>query len=369
MVRVGVLTSSRADFGVYLPLLEQLKADADFKVEIIAFGTHLSAAHGTTITEIEKSGFPPKYKVISMVAHDSEEAIATSVGLTFLKFSAFWANVKYEFDVVLCLGDRYEMFSAVLAGVPYGIKFAHFYGGDRSDGAIDNVYRDCITMASNIHFTSTQKCADRVKILTTSKNIYPIGILSLEAINKMPLLSIDAFKSKWKVDLSTPTALVTFHPETVNAENNFSHTSVVGEVIEEILKDFQVVVTMPNADTHGSVYRELYADISRKHGQFFAFENLGMESYFTCLKHCKFVLGNTSSGISEAPSFGKYFINVGIRQQGRELGENVISTPFVTDSIMDAIRSLPHDFVFKGDNIYHNPGSLSYIQKILKDII
>jgi GDP/UDP-N,N'-diacetylbacillosamine 2-epimerase (hydrolysing) len=369
MVRVGVLTSSRADFGVYLPLLKELQADPDFKVEIIAFGTHLSIAHGATINEIEKSGFSVKYKVVSMVAHDSEEAVATSVGLTFIKFSALWEIVKNEFDVVLCLGDRYEMFSAVLSAVPYGIKFAHFYGGDRSDGAIDNVYRDCMTIASQIHFTSTQKCAERVKALTSSKNVHPVGILSLEPIKKMPLLSILDFHSKWKVDLSKPTALVTFHPETVNSEVNYSHAKVVEEVIEEILKTFQVVVTMPNADTHGSVYRKSYEALAVRHKKFFAFENLGMESYFTCMKHCKFVLGNTSSGISEAPTFQKYFINIGIRQQGREMGANVISTPFQSKHILEAIWSLPKDFVFKGNNIYHMPGSVTLVRNILKHII
>lgn len=368
-MRVGVLTSSRADFGVYLPLLKELRADVGFQVEIIAFGSHLSNAHGTTINEIEKSGFSVKYKVVSLVAHDSEEAIATSVGLTFLKFSTLWENVKNEFDIVLCLGDRYEMFSAVLSAVPFGIKFAHFYGGDRSDGAIDNVYRDCMTMASHIHFTSTQNCAERVKILTRSKNVHAVGILSLEAINKMPLLSISDFYAKWKVDLSKPTALVTFHPETVNSELNYDHAKVVEEVIEGMLKNFQVVVTMPNADTHGSVYRNVYAELSEKHEQFFAFENLGMESYFTCLKHCKFVLGNTSSGISEAPSFQKYFINIGSRQQGREMGENVISTPFQSNAILEAILSLPEDFLFKGKNIYLMPGAMTLIRNILKNTI
>lgn len=366
MVRVGVLTSSRADFGVYQPLLKSLQQDSELNIDIIAFGTHLSAAHGSTITEIEKAGFHIKYKVASIVAHDSEEAIATTVGLTFLKFSDLWEKVKHEFDIILCLGDRYEMFSAVLSAVPFGIKFAHFYGGDRSDGAIDNVYRDCMTMSSVIHFTSTQKCAERVRVMTASDRVYPVGILSLQSISNMPLLSIADFQKKWGVDLSLPTILATFHPETVNAAVNYDHANVVDEVLEELLKRFQIVVTMPNADTHGSIYRNVYSGLTRRHKQFYAFENLGMESYFSCLKHCKFVMGNTSSGISEAPSFKRYFINIGSRQQGREMGANVRSTPFHSKAIFEAVESLPEDFIFNGSNIYHIPGSIDLISTILK---
>jgi len=130
MVKIGVLTSSRADFGVYLPLLRAFQNDKEISFEIIAFGTHLSNLHGYTINEIEKSNFKVKYKIRSLISDDSENAVATSAALTSLKFSDFWENHKNEFDVVLCLGDRYEMFSAVISGIPFGIKFAHFYGGE-----------------------------------------------------------------------------------------------------------------------------------------------------------------------------------------------------------------------------------------------
>jgi GDP/UDP-N,N'-diacetylbacillosamine 2-epimerase (hydrolysing) len=369
VVKIGILTSSRADFGVYQPLLRALKNDAEISFDIIAFGTHLSKSHGETITEILEQGFDVKYKIPCLLISDTEESIATNVALTFLKFSSFWENVKKVYDIIICMGDRYEMFAAVLAGVPFGIKFAHFYGGDQTKGAVDNVYRDCITMASKIHFTSTEKCAARVNELQHSNsNIYVVGILSLED-SQRKLISVEEFKLTWGVDLGIPTVLITFHPETVNAENNYHHVQIVKSVLEFLVRDFQLVITMPNADTNASVYRNFYDDLKKQFSdRVFLFENLGTTAYFSCLKYSRFVIGNTSSGISEAPSFNKYYINVGDRQKGRETGGNVLSVPFQVTKILDAVSQLKNNYEFNGANIYFKEKSIDRIVNTLKTL-
>jgi GDP/UDP-N,N'-diacetylbacillosamine 2-epimerase (hydrolysing) len=366
VVRVAVLTSSRADFGVYLPLLRKFKDDGSIKLTIIAFGTHLSNLHGQTILEIERAGFTVEHRIVSILASDNEEAISTNVGLTQIKFASIWQQLKKEIDLALCLGDRFEMFAAVLAGVPFGIKFVHFYGGDRSSGAIDNVYRDCITMASTIHFTSTAKCAERVKLLTQSDHAYPVGVMSLEEDLQKKLLSIGEFNNKWGVNLSIPTVLLTVHPETVNPDDNFLHVKVVQEMIVDLLSHFQVVVTMPNADTYGSIYRTLYNDLQSSYSNIKLIENFGTDSYFTCLRYCRFVVGNTSSGISEAPSYRKYFINIGERQTGRELNANVLSVKYDIEEIRVAIQKVISLGDYTGGNVYYHPQSINFVLEKIK---
>jgi len=161
MIRIGVLTSSRADFGIYLPLLKLMNVDENIQLDIIAFGTHLSRYHGYTIDQIVNAGFNVQHQIESILLTDSPESNATSTGLTYLKFSSFWGHYSKEFDFVFCLGDRFEMFAAVYAGVPFGIKFAHIHGGETTLGAIDNIYRHAISHASTYHFTATNSFAKK----------------------------------------------------------------------------------------------------------------------------------------------------------------------------------------------------------------
>lgn len=367
MVKIGILTSSRADYGVYLPLLREFAKDPEIQFEIIAFGTHQSLMHGHTVDEIKKE-FAVSLEITSILASDTEEAIATSAALTSLKFAAFWAQHTDDFDMVLCLGDRFEMFSAVIAGIPFGIKFAHFYGGDYSKGAIDNVYRDGITASSVLHFTSTQKCADRVKRMTHNHApVDVVGILSLEEVEKLELLSIPMFQAKWQIDLSVPTCLMTMHPETVHPENNYKYASIIGEVVENLQEKYQVVISMPNADTNSQAYRDVFNQMHKKYpGRVLLVENFGIQSYFTCMKYSVVMLGNTSSGISEAASFQKYFINIGDRQAGREFGSNVISMPVDKKMILQSVEDVLKLGVYQGENIYKQNGAIDIIKNRLK---
>ncbi len=366
--RIGILTSSRADFGVYEPLLNALTQNNDIVFDIIAFGTHLSQVHGFTLNEILNQDYKVSYTIPSLLASDDEESVSTSFALTAQKFASFWAQYKNKWDLVLCLGDRYEMCAAVLAGVPMGIKFAHLYGGDRSMGAIDNVYRDTMTAASVMHFTSTEKCKQRVAMLTeNSKHIKVIGILSLAKLKKLKLFSMETFKKDWNIDLKKPTILICFHTETINAEKNTEYVRVIGEVLAYFASDYQLVITMPNADTLGNLYRKEYLILRKKYpGKVFLVENFGNLAYYTCMKYAKLLIGNTSSGISEAPSFNTYFINVGDRQKGREFGENVINVPFKRKTLIEEINIALLKGEYKGENPYYKPGS---IQTIIHEIL
>ncbi|MES2828403.1 MAG: UDP-N-acetylglucosamine 2-epimerase [Bacteroidota bacterium] len=367
-MRIGVLTSSRADFGIYLPLLKRFKGDDFFELNIIAFGTHLSSFHGETIQQILKEGFDVKYKIESMLITDSAESISTAMGLTTIKFAGFWAQYAEDFDLVLCLGDRYEMFAAVTAGIPFNISFAHLHGGETTLGAIDNIFRHSITLASRYHFVATEEYSARVAaILGSTRYIYAIGALSLENIADLDLLSIPEFHQRWGIDLGIDTILTTFHPETVDADRNAEYTLMLVDVIERNPK-YQFLITMPNADTAGNSVRNILINKLAKNDRVFLIENLGSQGYFTAMKYSSFLMGNTSSGIIEAATFGKYVINLGDRQKGRAAGSNVVQVPLDVDEIQKTIEEIEVKGDYDGDNIYFRDNSANELIKVLKQI-
>lgn len=365
-MRVGVLTSSRADYGIYLPLLRKLRDDEFFELSIIAFGTHLSTYHGETITQIYKDDFEVKYKIESLLLTDTAESISTSMGLTTIKFATFWNEHASDFDLIFCLGDRFEMFSAVIAGIAFNIPFAHLHGGETTLGAIDNIFRHSITMATKYHFVATEAFAERVtQMLDSADGVHWVGALSLDNLDEMELLSVKDFQKIWNIDLSKTTILTTFHPETICHEENISYAQEIVKVVK-CNQNYQFLITLPNADTAGSGIRRVFEAELRNLNNVFLIESLGSQSYFTAMKHCSFLLGNTSSGIIEAASFGKYVINLGDRQKGRIHGENVIQTKIELAEIMDVIRRLEQSSIFTGNNIYRKRNSADQIIEILK---
>ncbi|HEY4194370.1 MAG TPA: UDP-N-acetylglucosamine 2-epimerase [Mucilaginibacter sp.] len=368
MKRIGVLTSSRADYGIYLPLISRLRADKDFELTIIAFGTHLSPSHNHTVDVIKADGFDVQYEIDSLPLIDSPAGIANSMGSTTIKFADFWKEHMTDFDLVFCLGDRYEMFSAVMAGVPFQIPFAHLHGGETTLGAIDNVFRHSITLASKYHFVATPDAALKIEQITGSdEHIYYVGALSLDNLTNLNLLTIDEFKKQWNIDLSKKTILTTFHPETVDYKNNQHYVDELTAAICR-LDNYQVLITMPNADTEGNVIRQAFIKSFSNSDRVFLVENLGSKAYFTAMKFCAFLLGNTSSGIIEAASFGKYVINIGNRQKGRVAGNNVIHTAIETEAILSAIGQIENAGDLGNQNVYFNNGAAAQIMEILKQI-
>lgn len=365
-MRIAILTSSRADYGIYLPLLHALKKDPFFDVRIIAFGTHLSSFHGYTIDAIKRDGLTIDHTVEHILASDSEEAIATSMSVAFAKFVAIWKKERAIYDIVFCLGDRYEMFAAVSAASPFGIRFAHLHGGETSLGAIDNEFRHCITIFSTLHFTSTEQYAKRVADIKGAKeNVYCVGALSLDNLSQVKLLTADEFRENFLIDLSKPSVLVTYHPETVNVDINIKSAEQVVKALNE-LKDYQIIITMPNADTMGNTMREVYRKFAEVNSNVILVENFGTEGYFSCMNLCVFVAGNSSSGIIEAASFKKYVVNIGDRQKGRMVSANVIHCKADANAILKACNEVLKKGEYKGENVYYRSNTAQNIIQILK---
>lgn len=370
-MKVAVLTSSRADYGIYLPLLKTLQNDDYFELKLIVFGTHLSRFHGYTIDQIKQDGFEVEEQLETLILGDTEEAVSNAIGNTITKFSSVWKRLKDKVDIVFALGDRYEMFAAVAASVPFNITVAHLHGGETTLGAIDNKFRHAITLMATYHFTATQNFAEKVIKLTGSEiNIHNVGALSLDNLIDFKLLSIADFKKEWNIDLSIPTILTTFHPETVSTEKNEAYTISLIETINELSKKYQVVITMPNADTMGMIVRNKLNKLIEANPKVIGIENFGTLGYFSCMNHCAFLLGNTSSGIIEAASFGKYVINLGDRQKGRAQSHNTLDVALKKQDILSKVKEIEKNkFNYSGNNIYTSESkSGMLIVKTLKKI-
>lgn len=369
-MKIGILTSSRADFGIYLPLIKKLKKDNYFEVSLIVFGTHVSDQHGYTIGEIIENGFQPSFVFESVLYGDSPKEIARSISSTFKQFDDFWAENYMTFDLVLCLGDRYEMFAAVSSGIPFGIKYGHIHGGETTLGAIDNIYRHSITLSSFIHFTASDLFSRRVSsLIGNEENIYTVGSLSLDGIDQASHLTESDFLEIWNINLKIPTVLVTVHPETVAFLEVEQHSIEIMTVIIELSKEFQILITMPNADTNCMIIRNMINQKLKAEKNIFVFESLGKKSYFAAMKYCFFMIGNTSSGIIEAASFGKFVINLGERQKGRLTSDNVLHSSFDHKEILNKVEYIRgRNFNYTGENKYFQLNTADSIINILKQI-
>lgn len=366
MKNILVLTSSRADYGIYLPLLKELRLTDEIEFEILAFGTHLSAKHGYTINEILKDGFTVQHQVEIPYDHDGPEDIALCFAKTVEHFSRFWAKNGKNYDWIIVLGDRFEMAAAVAAGIPFVLPFVHFYGGETTLGAIDNIYRHFITLSSSLHFVSLPAFKERViEIVGEQARCFVVGALGLDNLSQMPLLSTDEFYKKWQIDLAKPSVLITIHPETVAFDDNVNYAIESEIALNQLANQYQLIITMPNADTYGNLYRKMFQTLKEKYPtQVHLIENFSTESYFTAMKHVGLMLGNTSSGITEGSSFQKYVLNIGDRQKGRIAGDNVIHTSFNSKEIIEKVNQY-FGKSYTENSIYFKGGASKNIVKEL----
>lgn len=368
-MKIGVLTSSRADFGIYLPLLQKLKEDSFFDIQIIAFGTHLSENHGKTISEIYGNGYKEVIEISTHVDDSNSFAIANCYADVLTKFASFWNENNYR--LVLCLGDRYEMSAAVQAGIPFGVQFAHFHGGETSLGAIDNIYRHQITLAAKYHFTATEEFAARVsEIIDQHKElVFNVGSVSLAGLTSLKLLNKEEFHDKYNLP-KAPFILCTFHPETVDSEGNKNYAREMVDCFTLISSTVHLLVSMPNADTNGNIYRAALLKFKEEHpSKITLVESFGKVNYFSAMKHALFLVGNSSSGIIEAASFGKMVINVGDRQLGRLQSGNIVDVRFDSISMKTSIEKLiANPITFSGKNKYVQLNTIELIIEKLKAI-
>ena len=365
-MKIAVLTSSRADYSIYFPLLKVLREDKFFDLNIIAFGTHLSLKYGETVKNILVDGFEVSVKVDTMPENDRPEAISGAMGKAIMNFSKVW-NGQY-FDLIIALGDRYEMFAACAASVPFGIPLAHIHGGETTLGTIDEVFRNSITQMAAWHFTTTEQYKKRVIALKgDDAHIYNVGALSMDNLRSLKLLSIGEFRERFGIDMDIPSILITFHPETVSFEKNELYIEeLIGAL--RLIKGYQFIITMPNADTMGNMIRTRLEAFISENEQAVGIESFGTLGYLSCMKYCSMLLGNTSSGFVEAAYFPKNVINLGERQSGRIITENIMNCPLEKDRIVRAVEHFKYIQLPSSVNVYGNGQTAGSIADILKSI-
>ena len=363
-MKIGVLTSSRADFGIYQPLLRKLEEEPLFNTEIIAFGTHLSEKFGQTVNQIEADGFSVTHRVDTMTEGDTPLDISKAMGKTMQAMGEVFE--KGNFDLLFALGDRYEMFAAVAAATPFNIPVAHLHGGETTLGAIDNAFRHSITTFSKFHFTSTDIYKNRVaEIIGTEEGVFNVGALSIDNLKGMKLLDKQAFKAAYEIDLNRPTILFTVHPETVDFSKNERYIVEITEALQK-LKQYQIIITMPNADTMGLMIREKLKAFGANRPGTWLIESLGILGYLSAMKHCAFMLGNSSSGFVEAAFFPKKVINLGNRQKGRILTQNIVSAEIEKNKILEAVEIAEQMELPSDCNIYGDGKTAEKIVEIIK---
>lgn len=274
-----------------------------------------------TVNEIERDGFPIADRVEMLLNSDTPEAISISMGVGVLGFARAFSKLKP--DAIIVLGDRFEMHSATVAAVPFGIPIAHVHGGELTVGAFDDALRHSITKLSHLHFVATSEYARRVEQLGEENwRITIAGAPGLDNLKCLALPSQNEFEAKYGLELHPKPLLVTYHPVTREYTNTKQHATELMEALHEV--HFPVVFTMPNSDTYGHIIRQAIAAYLRDHPSARAIENLGTDDYFALMSYAAAMVGNSSSGIIEAASFGLPVVNIGSRQEGRVRGKNVI---------------------------------------------
>jgi GDP/UDP-N,N'-diacetylbacillosamine 2-epimerase (hydrolysing) len=364
-MKLGLLTSSRADYGFYRPLIRRLCDCEDITFTLLAFGTHLSRFHGYTISSIYEDGVTNVELVNWVPGGDQPHELSESIGLCQVAFSKFWR--KTDIDLIICIGDRFEMFAAVSASIPFNIPVAHISGGEETLGAIDNIYRHSLTHMSTYHFVNTQMNKRRViELIGRSENVVHSGSLAIDNIHQTDPLTQSRFLEQFGFDLTSRFVLFTFHPETKEYKNNEKYAKVLKSTLLSL--DYNILVTMPNADTNSNIIRDTLISVGNKSERISLVESLGSIGYYTALKYCEFVLGNSSSGIIEAASFGKYVINLGSRQEGREKGQNIIDCEIERNSILSSIQKIKRMPSLGCQNIYGEGNASTIIVENLKKI-
>ena len=336
--KICVITSSRADYGLLRLILKGIDTDNDLTLQLVATGMHLSSKYGDTCQEILTDGFVIDMKIDILIGENDARGVSESIGLGVGKFAAALEELRP--DLVLVLGDRFEIFAAVIAAHVALIPVAHIHGGELTEGAIDDAFRHSITKMSQLHFVSTQEYANRVVQLGEQPgSVFVTGGLGVDAISQLQLLSKSELESNLNFKFGKKNLLITFHPVTLELA---AADKQINELLTalDLLPDINCIFTSPNADPGSNYISQAIEKFVATHENSIFFASLGQLNYFSCIQFVDGVVGNSSSGILEIPTFRKGTINIGERQRGRIQSSSVINCGPDRQDILNAIEAL-----------------------------
>ena len=370
MRKICVVTSTRAEYGLLYWLLKEIEADSELKLQLIVTGMHLSPEFGLTYKEIEKEFKIDKKIEILSSSHTSLD-ICAEMARVYEKFAPALAELKPE--ILVLLGDRYEIFGVAGVASIMQIPMAHIHGGETTQGAFDEAFRHSITKMSHIHFAATNEYANRIiQLGEEPSRVFNVGGPGIENIKKLNLLNKNEFEKSIKFKLAKKNLLITFHPATLENSSAREQFNELLNALDE-LEETNFIFTKANSDTDGDVINKMIDEYVRQNPQkAAAFVSLGQLRYLSAIKFVDIVLGNSSSGLLEVPSFKKATINIGDRQKGRARASSVIDVRPVKEEILAAIKraySKEFEQTLKDTiNPYDGGNPSKKMVKILKEI-
>ena len=370
MRKICVLTATRAEYELLKKILYLLKKSTKFKLELIVTGTHLEKKFGETISQIKKDGFKNFRKFKYLLGNDSVLSITKSVGYGMFKFGKIFRDMKP--DLLIVLGDRYELISACYAATLARIPICHLHGGEQTQGIIDDVTRNCITKLSHVHLVATKKYKNRIiQMGENSKYVFNVGGPGVENIKHHKKISKKLLETKYNLKISNSLCLATFHPETLSNKKIELQMTPLLEALSN-KKNLDIIFTSPNADFgYKKIMSMINNFIKKDFKKRFYIKSFG-EDYYSIIDHCDFIIGNSSSGILEIPSYKKPSINIGDRQKGREKSLSVIDCKNNKKSIEKAIdKARSKKFLVKLKNVknpYDNGSTSLKSIKIIENL-
>ena len=356
MRKICVVTSTRADYGIMSRLIEMMHNDPEIDLQLIATGMHLSEKFGHTVDEI-------KIPVIKKIDIEIEKDPSHSLSITIEKFSKVLKDLKS--DLVLILGDRYEILGVAIASMLNNIPIAHIHGGETTQGAIDEAIRHSITKMSHLHFTSCEEYRKRViQLGENPKRVFNVGSLGVENIKTVSLMSKEELEKSIDFKFGQKNLLVTFHPVTLEGNSTQQFKELLSALKE--LENTNIIITAPNSDSGNEELFRLIGEFVQNNSNVKYIKSLGMVRYLSAIQYVDAVVGNSSSGIVEVPSFKKPTINIGNRQKGRIQAKSVINCKPQKEDILSALN-----FVYNSDysdtiNPYEKNGTAKNILEIIK---
>ena len=335
MKTIAVVTTSRADYGMLLPVLREIKADPALELQLLVSGMHLSPIFDMTVRLIEANGFEIAERVEMLLSSDTPEGVSKSIGLGIIGFAQVFARTRP--DILVVLGDRFEMYAAAVAALPFNIPVAHIHGGDVTQGAIDDALRHSMTKLSHLHFVATETYARRVAQLGEEPwRIKVCGETSLDNLRTIKFLTKEELKSQYGIPVEPKPLLVTYHPVTLEYGKAEWQISELLAALQKF--SLPVIFTMPNADMGNNIIRQKIAEHKQSNFNVWCLENMGTQGYFSLMHLAAAMIGNSSSGIVEAPSFKLPVVNIGSRQKGRIRAANVIDVGYDRNEIISGIE-------------------------------
>lgn len=356
MRKIALATSTRAEYGIMSRLIESLSKDDEIRFYLLVTGMHLSKKFGMTKDEITQ----PIYKEIDI---DIEKEPAHSLALAIVKFGETLKEIKP--NLLVLLGDRYEIMGVAVACMLNNVPIAHIGGGDTTEGIIDEAIRHSITKMSHLHFTTCESSKNRVIQLGENPNrVFNVGSLAIENMKNMPLLSKDELEKSLDFKFNKRNLLVTFHPVTLEGNEKAQFGELLSAFDE--LKDTNIIITCPNSDSGNDEIFALIDSYKKTHSNVKYYTSLGMKRYFSCMRFVDMVVGNSSSGIYETPSFKIPTINIGDRQKGRLQADSIINCKPFKNDIVNAINEAYSKDCKNTINHYEKEGTMENIKRIIK---